>query len=111
LGVTRYAQEPHGSTAVDLLRSPTAPRAAAQSSRRAVGSAATATAPPRVPVPRAVGAPSIATSAGAGVGAGALALMALAIICLLPALLPGRVALDQFRWQSTLLTSRLERPG
>jgi hypothetical protein len=45
------------------------------------------------------------------VGAGALALMALAIICLLPALMPGRMAPGLFRWQSVLLSSRLERPG
>jgi hypothetical protein len=50
-------------------------------------------------------------SGGAGAAAPATALMTLLATCLVPALLPGRLALNPFRWRSTLLARRLERPG
>jgi hypothetical protein len=51
------------------------------------------------------------SSGGAGAGASAAAVLALAGVCLLGALLPGRLRLDPFPWRSALLASRLERPG
>jgi hypothetical protein len=54
-----------------------------------------------------------ASSAGGGMGASAfaVALLGLAAVLLLRALLPGRLPLSLFPWQSAILTSRLERPG
>ncbi len=57
------------------------------------------------------GAPSGATPGAVGAGAAAGALLAVAFVWLLYGLLPGRLTLDLFPWQSALLASRLERPG
>jgi hypothetical protein len=110
LAAAHYAQFPQSTAATSYERSQRVRLAHGRDSDSASGSASAGVVVPSFPAPPAVGAPGIA-SAGVGVGGAALALLALAAICLLPALLRGHVALDLFRWQSTLLTSRLERPG
>ncbi len=57
------------------------------------------------------GAPAGTASTAGGVGGAALALLAAAAALLLPTLLPGRLTLELFPWQSARLASRLERPG
>jgi hypothetical protein len=57
------------------------------------------------------GAAAGSSAGGVGSGAAAAALLAVAALWLLAALLPGRLALDLFPWQSAMLALRLERPG
>jgi hypothetical protein len=64
---------------------------------------------PSAPPPGGVGA--AAGGGGGATGATAAALLALVGICLMRALLPGRLALGLAPWRSALLVSRLERPG
>ena len=53
-----------------------------------------------------------AAGASGGIGAGAAAaVLAVAMLWLLQALLPGRLALDLCPWRSAMLVWRLERPG
>jgi hypothetical protein len=57
------------------------------------------------------GAAAGSSAGGGSSGAAAAALLAVAALWLLAALLPGRLALDLFPWQSAMLALRLERPG
>lgn len=88
------------------------PHLARQRHSGSVGaSEAVGTVPPlSVPLPAGGGAGG-AASGGVGAGAAALGFLAVAAACLLHGLLPGRLALELFPWTSTLLPSRLERPG
>ena len=76
-----------------------------------VGSSITVAGAPPLPTPLPGGAAASGAIGGVGVGAAAAALLALAALWLLTALLPGRLTLDLFPWQSTMLALRLERPG
>jgi hypothetical protein len=58
--------------------------------------------------------PAVRAAIGTGASASAppsFALSALLTLCLVPVLLLGRLGFDPFSFKSTLLTSRLERPG
>ena len=96
------AQAVSGAT---VKRSGTA-RTASASASASVGRV-----PDMSPRPLAGGAAATASGGIASGAPAAVALLALLAVWLLHALLPGRAVLDLVPWRSTLLASRLERPG